>query len=84
MIVAFQSVVPMDDYTLEVTMTNSNRLKFDMQPYLNTIEFCPLKDKNVWKNVEVHDTYLFWKGGAEVELSIDTLLAYFKIKEDSQ
>jgi len=66
MIVTFQSVVPMDDYTLEVAMTNGNRLKFDMKPYLNTIEFCPLKDKNVWKNVEMHDICLFWKGGAEV------------------
>lgn len=77
MIVTFKSAVPMDDYTLEVTMTNGNRLKFNMEPYLDTVQFCPLRDREVWKNVKVYDTYLLWKCSTKVELSIDEILNYF-------
>ena len=78
MIVTFEKAIPMKDYSLQIIMSNGNRLKFNMLPYLDTVQFCPLKDMGIWENVEVHDTYLSWKGSARVELSIDTLLAYFK------
>jgi hypothetical protein len=80
MIVTFQKVVPLEDYKLQITMSNGNQLKFDMKPYLNTIQFCPLRDIDLWKNVQVYDTYLLWNGKEKVELSIDTLLAYFKLR----
>jgi hypothetical protein len=82
MIVTFKKVVPLEDYKLQVIMSNGNQLKFDMKPYLNTIQFCPLWDIELWKNVQVYDTYLLWKGKEKVELSIDTLLAYFKSRRD--
>jgi hypothetical protein len=59
-------------------MSNGNHLRFNMLPYLDTVQFCPLKDMKVWESVEVHDTYILWGGSPRVELSIDTLLAYFK------
>lgn len=83
MIVTFKNAVPMEDYTLEVTMTNDNTLKFNMEPYLDTVQFCPLKDKEIWKDVKVYDTYLLWKGSTKVELSIDVLLSYFKAGGDT-
>ncbi|MDF2672357.1 MAG: hypothetical protein K0R09_622 [Clostridiales bacterium] len=82
MIVTFKNAVPMDDYTLQITMSNGNKLKFNMEPYLGTVQFCPLKDSEVWKNIKIHDTYLLWEGSTSVELSIDTLLAYFKLVRD--
>jgi len=78
MIVKLIKAIPMKDYTLKIIMSNGNCLKFDMLPYLDTVQFCPLKDMTVWEKVEVHDAYLLWNGSARVELSIDTLLSYFK------
>ncbi|WP_053956384.1 DUF2442 domain-containing protein [Inediibacterium massiliense] len=79
MIVCFQSVVPREDYKLDVTMTNGNRLLLNMVPQLETVQFCPLKDKAVWKSVEMQDTFLRWIGKSPVELSIDRLLGLFKM-----
>lgn len=78
MIVTFQSAIPKEDYTLEITMTNNNRLVVDMKPYLDTVQFCPLKVSEVWRNIEVRDTSLRWRGRSKVELSVDTLLALFR------
>mgnify|MGYP000091715275 FL=1 len=77
MFVKFESVVPMDDYTLLITMSNGNQMKFDISPYLDTVQFCPLKDKTVWKNIQVHDTYILWQGNTGVELDIATIMSYF-------
>lgn len=77
MVVTIKEAVPMDDYLIMVTMSNGNSLKFDIKPYLHTVQYCPLKDKIVWHNVQVYDSYLLWEGSARVELSIDTLLEYF-------
>ena len=77
MFVTFKSAVPMDDYTLLITMSNGNQIKFNIAPYLDTVQFCPLKDKEVWKKIKVHDTYLSWQGNSRVELDIDTILGYF-------
>ena len=79
MIVCFQSVVPREDYTLEITMNNGNRLFLDMAAQLETVQLCPLKDKNVWNRVEVKDTYLRWIAKFPVELSIDRLIGFFKM-----
>lgn len=78
MIVTFAYAIPKEDYRLEVTMTNENRLEFDIKPYLDTVQFCPLKDKAVWMKIEVRNTCLRWKGNSKVELSVDTLLDLFK------
>lgn len=83
MIVAFKSAIPKEDYTLQITMTNGNTLKFNMKPYLDTVQFCPLKDRAGWENVKVYDSYLLWIGSTKVELSIDTLLSYFKFGGDN-
>lgn len=77
MIVCFQSVVPKEDYKLDITMSNGNRLLLNMTPHLDTVQFCPLKDKAVWKSIEMQDTCLRWIGKSSVELSIDRLLGLF-------
>jgi hypothetical protein len=82
MIVTLKEAIPMDDYTLQIIMSNSNTLKFSMLPHLNTVQFCPLKDRSVWKNVQIFDTYLLWEGSARVDFSIDTLLSYFQVGRD--
>lgn len=79
MIVTFHNAIPLDNHILQVTTSNGNRLKFDFKPYLNTIQFAPLKDPALWQKVEVGETCLYWRGCSGVELSLDTLLAYFKL-----
>lgn len=79
-----QSAIAKEDYILEIVMTNGNRLTCNMIPYLNTIQFCPLKDKTVWEAMEVLDTCLKWKGNQTVELSVDRILDLFKTEEASQ
>lgn len=78
MIICFQSAVLKEDYKLDVTMNNGNRLILDMAHQLETVQFCPLKDKAVWKSVEIQDTCLRWIGNSTVELSIDRLLGLFR------
>ncbi|KXL54164.1 hypothetical protein CLNEO_03910 [Anaerotignum neopropionicum] len=79
MIVCFQSAVPREDYTLDIIMNNGNRLFLDMSTQLETVQFCPLKDKTIWNSVEVQDTCLRWGGNSTVELSIDRLAGLFKM-----
>ncbi len=47
-----------------------------MSPYLDSVQFLPLKDKSVWSRVEAFDTRLCWRG--KLELSIDDLLGMLK------
>lgn len=68
---------PKDDYTLEIFTANNNRLMCDMKPYLDTILFCPLRDMETWKQIEIMDTCLIWRGKSTIELSIDRLLDLF-------
>lgn len=79
MIVCFQSVTPREDYTMDISMNNGNRLFVDMAVQLETVQFCPLKDKEVWNSVVMQDTYLRWMCKPVVELSIDRLLGLFKM-----
>lgn len=76
MIVTIKSVTTSRDYRLAVTMTNGSKLEVDIAPYLDTVQFLPLKDQSVWNSVEVFDTRLLWQG--KIELSIDTLLGMLK------
>ena len=78
-----QHAIASEDYTLELVMENGNRLLCNMEPYLHTIQFCPLQDKSVWETMEVLDTCLRWQGRQIVELSVDRMLDLFK-DEDSQ
>ena len=77
MIVTFQTAVTKEDYMLEVTMTNHNRMYLNMHPHLNTVQYCPLKDITVWKNIEVKNTSLSWKGSSKVEVSSGELRHLF-------
>lgn len=82
MIVTIQSAELKDNYILDITMTNENHLILNMAPYLDTVQFVPLKDKTIWKNVVVLETCLRWQGNSKVEVSINTLVGM--VKEDKQ
>ncbi len=81
MIVTFCNAVPKADYMLKVIMTNSNWFELDMRPHLDTVQFCPLKDEAVWRNIVINKTSLHWKGSSMVELSIDALLCMLRAGE---
>lgn len=61
---------------MKVTMTNGSRLELDIAPYLDTVQFLPLKDRIVWSGVKAFGSCLRW--GKKLELSIDTLLGMLK------
>lgn len=66
-------------------MVNGNQIACDMKPYLNTIQFCLLKQKSVWERIETNQNSIRWIGDQVIELSLDRLLDLFtKDKPDSQ
>ncbi|MDF2986977.1 MAG: hypothetical protein K0R50_2487 [Eubacterium sp.] len=71
-----QSAVPGEDYTLSVTLSNRNRININMLPYFDSIQFLPLKDREVWKTLKVQDGCLSWQG--DVQLSVSALLYLFR------
>lgn len=74
MMAVIQSAIPRDDYSLEIVMTNSNRLLCYMEPYLDTIQYCPLRDRKIWEHIEIMDTSLRFLNSPNVEISLDMLL----------
>jgi hypothetical protein len=42
-------------------MTSGSRFEFNMVPYLDSVQFLPLKDKNVWSSVQAFGTCLRWE-----------------------
>lgn len=82
MIVTIQSAELKDNYILDITMTNGNQLALNMTPYLDTVQFVPLKNKTIWKNAVVLETCLCWQDKAKVEVSINTLVGM--VKEEKQ
>jgi hypothetical protein len=71
----FKSVTPYEDYTLSIVFENDNHLEISMLNALNQIRFSPLKDKNIWMNLDTYPTHLEWnKGLYQVTLNIEEIL----------
>jgi len=61
------SVLPLDNYKLELTFENSEKRIFDFNPYLETGIFSELKDKKLFKSVFVSYDTIEWKNGADLD-----------------
>ena len=75
--ISFQEVRPNEDYTIEIAMTNGNRITMDMKPFLNGAQYCALWDKTVWRSIRVREDSLLWDA-AKVDIPMDTLLELFR------
>ncbi|MEI6817184.1 MAG: DUF2442 domain-containing protein [Bacteroidota bacterium] len=67
-----ESLLPMDDYQLQVRFDNGIEKKVDLKPYLNLPVFAILKDVNIFQKVKNQGYFIEWQG-LEIDLSADTL-----------
>lgn len=65
------SVTPLDNYTLELGFSNSEKRLFDVKPYLGFGIFQELNDKAYFKNVTTQFDSITWQNGQD--FSPDTL-----------
>lgn len=83
MILYFKNAVPKDDYTLSIEFSNGSNVEFPFSNMLIQFRFSPLKDKEVWKYVEVFPTHLEWNIGTfQVNLNIEEIVPIVKIKSE--
>ena len=65
-------------YVLQIVLTNGNMLSVGMEPFLNTVQLCSLKDMAIFKTARAQGMMIVWDGNMQLELSVSTLLCYFK------
>ena len=61
------SVVPKDDYILDITFSNGESGALDMKPYLNFGVFNRLKDYKAFEKVTVAFDTIEWETGADLD-----------------
>ena len=66
-----KSVVPLEEYRLEIVFQNGERRVFDVRPYLREPAFAGLRNRAVFRAAQVVAGSVEWPG--EVDLSYDTL-----------
>ena len=62
-----KTVVPQDDYTLDITFNNGESGKLDMKPYLDFGIFNRIKDYKSFKKVRVAFDTIEWESGADLD-----------------
>ncbi len=62
------SVMPKDNFTLELTFDGNEQRLFDLKPYLRGSLFVPLKNEELFKQVEIstRPRGLIWPNGADL------------------
>lgn len=71
-----------DDYTVDIFISNGNRLTIHFLPLLKPLSFFPLMEDNIWKDIEVREDCLSWGSGQKVEIPIEQLLDLFRKGSD--
>jgi hypothetical protein len=62
-------VIPNDDYTLLITLSNHHQIIYDMGPRLQTVRFSELTDLDRFKAVRVeHESTLVWNSLCEITI----------------
>lgn len=67
-------VVPHDDHTLTLELSNNHRIIYDMRPRLQTTRFCKLADIEKFLAVRVeHENTLVWNNLCQI--TIDEIIS---------
>lgn len=67
-------VVPHDDHTLTIELSNSHRIIYDMRPRLQTIRFCKLADIEKFLAVRLeNENTLVWNNLCQI--TIDEIIS---------
>lgn len=74
----FKSVTPNQDYSLSIIFQNGAAMEYVMMHLLNQLRFSPLKDKDVWMELDVFSTHLEWnRGTRQVTLNIEEIISIY-------
>ena len=65
------SVMPLEQYILQVDFVSGSRLLLDMKPYLDKFRFRPLSNPQVWNSAVTNGIFVRF---GDVELSHDEIL----------
>ena len=76
-------VIPKENYILYVKTEDGKTGLFDVQPYLISEAFAPLKDRNEFERIHNGKYFVEWDCGAD--LSADTIQTrWYAISENAQ
>jgi len=70
-------VIPKDDYTLYIKVENGKTGLFDVEPYLESEAFAPLKNWSEFTRIHNGKYFVEWDCGAD--LSFDTIQARWEL-----
>lgn len=65
---SIKSVIPKEDYKIEVTLVNGSSIILNMQDRLNTVRFGLLADKEFFKCVATDGSFIRW--GNKIDISV--------------
>ena len=68
-----KTVIPNDDHTLLIELSNHHRIIYDMKPRLKSIRFCGLADLKEFQSFRVeHGNTLVWNN--QCQITIDEII----------
>ncbi len=60
-------VTPLDDYVLELTMSDMTIKKFNVKPFLNKGKFKELMDINLFRQARISFDAIEWPNGVDID-----------------
>lgn len=75
-------ILPGDDHILYVLADDGEAGSFDLNPYLNSEAFAPLRNRDEFERVRNGGYFVEWECGAD--LSADTIAARWKVLSTEQ
>ncbi len=74
-IIYFKKVVPKDDYILDIYFDDGSKMNFSMTNLIKQFRFSPLKNHDVWINIDLFPTHLEWnKGNFQTTLNLEEIV----------
>ena len=67
------ALTAIDDYVLKVTLANGEQRQFNMEPYLDSGVLSILKDKDVFRAVQLEGGAPSWQHG-EIDIAPETVI----------
>ena len=72
-------VVPYDDYRILVELTNGHSIIIDFESKLDTLRFCMLENKDVFRRVYTDGFSILWNEG-ELKVSMSEIMEMLQFK----
>lgn len=69
-------VTPDENYGLQVELSNGNKFIVDFESKLDTVRFGKLRDKQIFRKIEIDKNMISWN--SEIEVSLDEIILMLK------